>query len=124
MSLLDKFSAVQCLKSGLLDAGRDPTAVVFDTVNSATEGIVEGRHTILAGTNNYLGLTFDPDCIAAGIEALQSHGTGTTGSRMANGSYAAHGVLEAELAEFYQCPNAMVKFSQFRFKYTVCCVTG
>jgi len=108
MPLLDKFSAVQQLKSGLANAGKDPTTVVFDAINSATEGVVEGRPTILAGTNNYLGLTFDPDCIAAGVEALQSHGTGTTGSRMANGSYATHGALEAELADFYQCSNAMV----------------
>ena len=35
-------------------------------------------------------LTFDPACLAAGVEALQSRGTGTTGSRMANGSYALH----------------------------------
>jgi 8-amino-7-oxononanoate synthase len=108
MSLLDKFLAVRKLKSGLDTAGKDPTTVVFDAVSSATQGLVEGRHTILAGTNNYLGLSFDPACIAAGIEALQTQGTGTTGSRMANGSYATHGALEAELAEFFQCPNAVV----------------
>jgi 8-amino-7-oxononanoate synthase len=86
----------------------DPTSVVFESVSSATEGVVNGRKTILAGTNNYLGLTFDPDCIAAGVAAMQTQGTGTTGSRMANGSYAAHGALEAELADFFQCANAMV----------------
>jgi len=108
MTLLDKFSVAEQLKSGLANVGKDPTSVVFDTINSATEAVVEGRTTILAGTNNYLGLTFDPDCINAGVTALQSQGTGTTGSRMANGSYAAHGQLEAELADFFQCPNAMV----------------
>ena len=108
MTLLDKFSIAQQLKSGLANVGKDPTSVVFDAINSATEAVVEGRTTILAGTNNYLGLTFDPDCIAAGVAALQSQGTGTTGSRMANGSYAAHGQLEAELADFFQCSNAMV----------------
>lgn len=108
MSLLDKFSVARELKSGLEHAGKNPTSVVFDRLNSATEGIVEGRITILAGTNNYLGLTFDPACIAAGVAAMQAQGTGTTGSRMANGSYAAHGALEAELADFYGCPNAMV----------------
>ena len=108
MTLLDKFSIAQQLKSGLANVGKDPTSVVFDAINSATEAVVEGRTTILAGTNNYLGLTFDPDCIAAGVTALQSQGTGTTGSRMANGSYAAHGQLEAELADFFQCSNAMV----------------
>lgn len=108
MSLLDKFSVTRQLKAGLEDIGRDPTSVVFDTINSATEGVVEGRTTILAGTNNYLGLTFDPSCIAAGVTAMQTQGTGTTGSRMANGSYASHGALEAELADFFQCSNAMV----------------
>mgnify|MGYP001817966180 FL=1 len=108
MPLLEKFDAAGQLKSGLGHVGKDPTSVVFDRLNSATEGVVEGRKTILAGTNNYLGLTFDPDCIAAGVAAMQSWGTGTTGSRMANGSYAAHGALEAELADLYQCSSAMV----------------
>jgi len=108
MSLLDKFSVARGLKTGLRSAGKDPTTVVFERLNSATEGVVEGRTTILAGTNNYLGLTFDPDCIAAGVAAMQAQGTGTTGSRMANGSYAAHGALEADLAEFFECANAMV----------------
>lgn len=108
MQLLEKFAAAEQLKSGLGHTGKDPTSVVFDRLNSATEGVVAGRKTILAGTNNYLGLTFDPACIAAGVDALKTQGTGTTGSRMANGSYASHGALEAELADFYQCPNAMV----------------
>jgi len=108
MQLLEKFAAAEQLKSGLGHTGKDPTSVVFDRLNSATEGVVAGRKTILAGTNNYLGLTFDPACIAAGVAALKTQGTGTTGSRMANGSYASHGALEAELADFYQCPNAMV----------------
>jgi len=86
----------------------DPTKVVFDTLNSATVGLIDGRRIILAGTNNYLGLTFDRQCIAAGVAALESLGTGTTGSRMANGSYASHGALEQELADFFQCPYAMV----------------
>jgi len=107
-SLLDKFSTVEQLKSGLDQAGQDPTSVVFDTICSATEGVVDGRITILAGTNNYLGLTFDPSCINAGVKALTERGTGTTGSRMANGSYALHSALEAELADFYQCAHAMV----------------
>jgi 8-amino-7-oxononanoate synthase len=108
MQLLEKFSVAGQLKSSLEQAGHDPTDVVFDTINSATEGVVDGRTTILAGTNNYLGLTFDPDCIEVGIAALKANGTGTTGSRMANGSYAAHRLLEKELADFYQCSNAMV----------------
>ncbi|MCW8926449.1 MAG: aminotransferase class I/II-fold pyridoxal phosphate-dependent enzyme, partial [Xanthomonadales bacterium] len=106
--LLDKFQAVEQLRSGLNLEGKDPTGLVFDSINSATEGVVSGRTTVLAGTNNYLGLTFDPACIEAGIQALKTRGTGTTGSRMANGSYALHGALESDLADFFQCPHAMV----------------
>lgn len=55
---------------------------------------------ILAGTNNYLGLTFNHDAISEGQAALAAQGTGTTGSRMANGSYAPHRVRERNCRVF------------------------
>ncbi|MEJ2102463.1 MAG: aminotransferase class I/II-fold pyridoxal phosphate-dependent enzyme, partial [Desulfobacterales bacterium] len=60
------------------------------------------------GTNNYLGLTFDPDCIEAATTAVCEQGTGTTGSRMANGTYSDHVQLEQELADFFGCEYGMV----------------
>ena len=75
---------------------------------SPTEGEVNGRKVVLAGTNNYLGLTYHPECIAAAQQATAESGTGTTGSRMANGTYPEHAALEAELAEFYQAKSAIV----------------
>jgi 8-amino-7-oxononanoate synthase len=81
---------------------------VTERILSPTEGIVEGRKTILAGTNNYLGLTFAPECVEAGRQALADEGTGTTGSRMANGTYGAHAALEQELAEFFDREHALV----------------
>ena len=106
MNLLDKFREVAELRRGLGEI--DPTSVIIESLNSATEGIINGRPTILAGTNNYLGLTFDMEGIAAGRAALSNAGTGTTGSRMANGTYSGHRALEAELADFYGYPNAVV----------------
>jgi 7-keto-8-aminopelargonate synthetase-like enzyme len=106
MSLLAKFGDLAVAREALADA--DPSKVVIDEILSPTEAMINGRHTILAGTNNYLGLTFDPDCIAAGQRALAESGTGTTGSRMANGNYADHRALERELADFYGYPYAMV----------------
>jgi 8-amino-7-oxononanoate synthase len=106
VSLLGKFSAVADMRREL--GGADPSQVVIEEILSPTLAVIAGRRTILAGTNNYLGLTFDPDCIAAGQEALASAGTGTTGSRMANGNYAGHLALEQELAEYYGYPFAMV----------------
>ena len=106
MSLLDKFQTIAELRLGL--GAIDPTKVVIEGLTTATEGTIAGRPTILAGTNNYLGLTFDPQGIEAGQQALARAGTGTTGSRMANGTYAGHLALEAELADFYGYPNAVV----------------
>lgn len=106
MSLLAKFGDLAQQRAALGSA--DPSKVVIEQILSPTEAIIDGRRTILAGTNNYLGLTFDPECIAAGQEALATLGTGTTGSRMANGNYAGHRALERELAEFYDYPYAMI----------------
>jgi 8-amino-7-oxononanoate synthase len=108
MALLDKFNSASAIRDQLRSAGHDPTQVILDKIISPTEGLVEGRRTILAGTNNYLGLTFDPACIEAGVSAIQSQGTGTTGSRMANGSFSAHGALEQELADFFGVAYGMV----------------
>jgi 8-amino-7-oxononanoate synthase len=108
MALLDKFTSVTALRDKLRSGGQDPTSVIIDQVISPTEGVVGGRPTILAGTNNYLGLTFDPACVDAGKSAIEEQGTGTTGSRMANGSFSAHTALERDLADFFRLPYCMV----------------
>ena len=69
----------------------------------ATEGTVvriEGRDVIMAGSNNYLGLTNDPRVIKAAKDALQDYGTGCTGSRYLNGTLDLHLELEDKLADF------------------------
>ena len=108
MSLFDKFAPLSNLRSDLLEHGILPFGVVTEKILSPTEGIVDGRRTILAGTNNYLGLTFAPECVEAARKALSEEGTGTTGSRMANGTYGAHAALERELAEFFDREHALV----------------
>lgn len=69
----------------------------------ATDGTVvqiEGREVIMAGSNNYLGLTNDPRVIEAAQGVIASYGTGCTGSRYLNGTLDLHLQLEHELAEF------------------------
>lgn len=101
MSIFDKFKTLAAGRRELDELGIDPFDVQIDRIISPTEGIIHGKETVLAGTNNYLGLTFDAECIAAARNALEHEGTGTTGSRMANGSYSGHRKLEQELAAFY-----------------------
>ena len=106
--LFDKFAALIDTRERLLGAGLNPFHVRMDRVNSATEAVIDGREVILFGTNNYLGLTFDPACMEAARAAIAAEGTGTTGSRIANGTYALHQDLEAAIATFYKRRAAMV----------------
>jgi len=109
MSLLDKFAVQRARQAGLAGTGRvAPIATPMDEIHSATSASINGRRMILAGTNNYLGLTYDPDCCAAAISAIEALGTGTTGSRMASGNYAGHRALEQELADAFGWPACIV----------------
>ncbi len=108
MALLDRHAASRDAYQALRDTAADPFGVRFDAVLSPTEGVVEGRRTILLGTNNYLGLTFDEECVEESVRAVRERGTGTTGSRIANGSYESHVELEEALKAYYDRKHAMV----------------
>jgi 8-amino-7-oxononanoate synthase len=110
MTLFDKFAALQEARQALAEFGLTTVNVVMEKLISPTEAIVNGQPTILAGTNNYLGLTFNQDCVEAACEAIQTQGTGTTGSRVANGTYTQHVELENDLADFFNC-NTVIVFS-------------
>jgi len=108
MSLFDKFQPIIDIRAELEKIGIMPFGAVTEKILSPTEGIVNGHRVILAGTNNYLGLTFEPECIQAAQQALVEQGTGTTGSRMANGTFAGHIALEQELAAFFAKQHCIV----------------
>lgn len=108
IGLLDKHRPIIDRRNRMLAVGADAVGLVNDRVLSPTRAIIGGRETILAGTNNYMGITFDADCIAAGKRALDELGTGTTGSRIANGTYAIHGALEQALARFLDRRHCIV----------------
>src|SRR5256885_7884442 len=80
----------------------------MESVESPTVAICNGKRTILLGTYNYMGMTFDPDVIAAGKKALDEFGSGTTGSRVLNGTYGGHKAGEQALTGFYAMNHAMV----------------
>jgi 8-amino-7-oxononanoate synthase len=108
MDVFDKYALVAGRHGKVLQAGADPFGVCVDELLSATRGRVNGRDTILVGTNNYLGLTLDSECMEAAAAAIREHGTGTTGSRIANGTYAMHRGLEHEIAAFMGRRSALV----------------
>jgi 8-amino-7-oxononanoate synthase len=88
MSLFDKFEQIAAGLQALADRGITSN-VVMEKIISSTEAVINGRRVILAGT-------------------IREQGTGTTGSRMANGTYSDHIKLEQELADFFGCKYGMV----------------
>ena len=107
--LFSKFDPLIEQRRALLSTGlTDPFNLVMERVVSPTVAVCNGRETILLGTYNYMGMTFDPDVIEAGKQALDDFGAGTTGSRVLNGTYAGHRACEQALKEFYAMDHAMV----------------
>ena len=73
------------------------------------EVMMEGKRRIMLGSNNYLGLTTDPEVIEAGIRTMEQYGTGCSGSRFLNGTLQLHLELEEALARFLR-KEAVITF--------------
>lgn len=107
--LFSKFDPIIEQRRALLDTGvTDPFSLVMQEVKSPTVAICNGRETILLGTYNYMGMTFDEDVIEAGKRAFDEFGAGTTGSRVLNGTFRDHRDVEEALKDFYGMDHAMV----------------
>lgn len=75
-----------------------------------SEVLMDGRRTIMLGSNNYLGLTSDDRVIAAAKDALDRYGSGCSGSRFLNGTLCLHVELEDRLAKFLR-KESVITFS-------------
>ncbi len=82
--------------------------------NEGTEVQYQGRRLIMAGSNNYLGLTTDPRVKQAALDATVRFGTSCTGSRFLNGTLDMHEQLESELAEYVGKEAALVFSTGFQ----------
>src|SRR5438132_11525946 len=85
-----------------------PGHTVIEQVLGPCEVVVRGRPTLMFGSNNYLGLTLHPDVVDAARDAILEYGTGTTGSRTANGTLALHEDLEREFCDWFGKPYALI----------------
>ena len=93
--------------------------------NDGTEVEYHGHRLIMAGSNNYLGLTTDPRVKEAALEATKRFGTSCTGSRFLNGSLDMHEQLEHELAEFVGKEAALVFSTGFQVNLgTISAIVG
>jgi 8-amino-7-oxononanoate synthase len=106
MDILEKcyqFSVVKVAK----ETGIYPYFIPLDE-NEGTEVTYQGRHVIMCGSNNYLGLTTHPKVRQAAIDAIERYGTSCTGSRFLNGNMSLHENLEAELAKWVGKEDSLV----------------
>src|SRR5262249_11531418 len=108
MDLLEKLRAVEERCAKFADGSAIPGLTIIDGVLGPCEVIVEGRPTLMFGSNNYLGLTLHPGVVSAAQRAVALYGTGTTGSRTANGTMAMHEDLERQFAEWFGKRHALI----------------
>ena len=112
MDLFDKVYKPHIYKTAK-EAGIYP---YFHELQSGQDTVVnmEGKRTIMLGSNNYLGLTNHPKVIEAGVNALKNYGSGCSGSRFLNGTLDLHTKLERELADFLQKEGVMTFSTGFQ----------
>src|SRR3954462_14752782 len=108
MDLLDKLRAITMRRAAFAPGASMPGQTVIDRVIGPGEVVVSGRSTLMFGSNNYLGLTVRPEVTDAARLAVLEYGTGTTGSRTANGTLRLHEDLEREFADWFGKRHAMI----------------
>ena len=69
---------------------------------------IEGRKIVMAGSNNYLGLTAHPKVKEAALQAVRKYGTGCSGSRYLTGTLDLHVELESRLAKFFDAEAVLL----------------
>lgn len=69
---------------------------------------IEGKKMIMAGSNNYLGLTAHPKVKEAAIKAIEKYGTGCSGSRYLTGTLDLHIELEKRMAKFFGTESVLL----------------
>jgi 8-amino-7-oxononanoate synthase len=94
-----------------LKAAREHDVLPFFRLIEGEAGPIvemEGAERVMLGSNNYLGLTGDPRVKQAARDALETYGTGLTGSRLLNGTTPLHQEIEREIAEWMGTGDAIV----------------
>jgi len=112
LDLFDKCAGFTAAREAI-DAGIYP---YFHELSTYQDSVVtiEGRRTIMLGSNNYMGLTCDPRVINKACEAVKKYGSGCSGSRFLNGTLVLHNEIESELASFLNKESALTFSTGFQ----------
>ena len=96
---------------GLYKRERIITSQQFSEIDVRTNG--DESHVINFCANNYLGLANRPELIVAAKATLDSHGFGVASVRFICGTQDLHKQLEAKIAEFTGCEDAILYAAAF-----------
>jgi 8-amino-7-oxononanoate synthase len=107
MDVFEKCSRIFAQSEGLRKSGHYFFFRKLESPQDA-EVVVNGKRVIMAGSNNYLGLTNHPRVKEAAIKAIEKFGSGCAGSRFLNGNLEIHEELETKLARFFRKEAALV----------------
>src|SRR5580765_6792385 len=108
MDLLDKLRVLEQRGAAFKAMSAMPGRTVIERVLRPCEVVIQGRPTLMFGSNNYLGLTLHPEVVSAAQRAAAEFGAGTTGSRTANGTLAIHEELERQFADWFGKRHAII----------------
>ena len=95
------------------DKGLYKTERIITSPQSAVIKISTGEKVINFCSNNYLGLSDNPDVIQAAKDAMDSHGFGMSSVRFICGTQDIHKELEQKIAEFYQTEDTILYAAAF-----------
>jgi glycine C-acetyltransferase len=109
----DFIAHLQSELDGLRAAGLYKSERVITTPQGATVRTTDGRDVINLCANNYLGLSSHPKVIEAAHEALRTHGYGMSSVRFICGTQDLHKTLEARIARFVGCEDAILYAAAF-----------
>lgn len=99
----------------------------FRPIQSGQDTVVtiNGKPTLMFGSNSYLGLTNHPRIIEAANNATKEYGTGCAGSRFLNGTLDIHEELEGRLAQYVGKESALLFSTGFQANLgALSCLTG
>ena len=83
------------------------------------EVVIRGERKVMAGSNNYLGLTHHPLVLERARQALARYGSGCTGSPLLNGTLDLHVELEDRLARLVGTEAALVHSTGYQANLSV-----
>lgn len=89
-----------------------------------SHAIIDGRKVLMAGSNDYLGLSTHPKVVEAAVAATRRLGTTVSGSRPLSGSLVLHGELEERMAAFLRQPAAVVTTTGFQANLALSALIG